>query len=303
MVQGTASSVGKSLLCAALCRLFRRDGVDVVPFKAQNMSLNAAVTPDGFEIGRAQAMQAEAAGVAACVEMNPILLKPEGPQRAQLVLLGRPSGSFSASAYHERKLELRSVVAEALATLRARHELVIIEGAGSPAEINLRDRDLVNMHVAHLADAPVLLVGDIDRGGVFAAFVGTMELLEPEDRRRVAAFVVNKFRGDLSLLKPGLDFLERRCERPVMGVLPHLPGLRLPDEDGLSLDLRRHALPDEALRVAVVRFPRIANHDDLLPLEREAGVAVRWVERVQEAAGADLLVLPGSKSVVADLAW
>ncbi len=305
MVQGTASSVGKSLLVAALCRLFRRDGVDVVPFKAQNMSLNAAVTPDGLEIGRAQAMQAEAAGVAASVDMNPILLKPEGPQRAQLVLLGRPSGSFSASAYHERKLELRSVVADALGRLRARHELVIIEGAGSPAEINLRDRDLVNMHVAHLADAQVLLVGDIDRGGVFAAIVGTLALLDLADRERIAGFVINKFRGDRSLLEPGLEFLEQYTGKPVLGVVPHLGPLRLADEDSLSLEdrLERTAPERGELDIAVVALPHLANFDDFTPLEHEPGVSVRFVTEPSSLALADLVILPGTKTTVADLDW
>jgi adenosylcobyric acid synthase len=305
MVQGTASSVGKSLLVAGLCRLLRQDGHRVAPFKAQNMALNAHVTRDGREIGRAQAVQAEAAGVAATVDMNPILLKPEGDSRSQVVVLGRSMGSMAAAEYHRRKPELRSTVADSLARLRAAYDVVVIEGAGSPAEINLRDRDLVNMHVARLADAPVLLVGDIDRGGVFAALVGTMELLEPEDRARVAAFVINKFRGDLALLQPGVDFLERRTAVPVLGVVPHIPRLRLPDEDSLSLETRRHrrpALPGE-LEVAVVRLPRISNFDEFEPLEHEPGVVLRFVEDADDVAGADLLVLPGSKSTIMDLAW
>src|SRR3954470_14296500 len=200
MVQGTASSVGKSIVTAALCRLFRQEGMRVAPFKAQNMALNAYVTPDGGEIGRAQAVQAEAARVVPTVDMNPILLKPEGDSRSQVVVLGKPIGSMGAVEYHEHKPRLRTIITESLGRLRASHDLVVIEGAGSPAEINLRDKDLVNMFVAGVADAPVLLVGDIDKGGVFAAFVGTMELLLPHERARVGAFVVNKFRGDVRLL-------------------------------------------------------------------------------------------------------
>ncbi len=280
MVQGTASSVGKSLLVTGLCRLFRRAGLRVLPFKAQNMALNSAVGADGGEIGRAQAIQAEAAGAAPCADMNPVLLKPEGEARSQVVVLGRPIGSLGAREYHDRKPELRAVVRESLARLRARSDVVVIEGAGSPAEVNLRDRDIVNMDVAHAAGAPVLLDGDIDRGGVFAAFVGTLELLEPADRARVAAFVVNKFRGDRKLLEPGLEFLAGRTGVPVLGVLPFLRGLRIADEDSVSLDDRGHgrrAGPGE-LDVAAVRFPRISNHDDLAPLEQEPGVNVRFVE-------------------------
>ncbi len=305
MVQGTASSVGKSLVTTALCRLFRRAGLRVAPFKAQNMALNSAVSADGGEIGRAQAVQAEAAGVAPTVDMNPILLKPEGDARSQVVVLGKPIASMGAAEYHARKPELRTVVAGALARLRAAHDVVVIEGAGSPAEVNLKDRDIVNMDVARAADAPVLLVGDIDRGGVFAAFVGTLELLDPPERARVAAFVVNKFRGDVGLLQPGLDFLTGRTGVPVLGVLPFVRGLRIADEDSVSLDDRRsHRLPsDGELGIAVIRLPRIANHDDLEPLEHEAGVAVRWVEDPRGLTDADLVVLPGSKCTADDLAW
>jgi adenosylcobyric acid synthase len=305
MVQGTASSVGKSLFVTALCRLFRQDGIDVVPFKSQNMALNSAVTPDGFEIGRAQAVQAEAAGVPANVDMNPILLKPEGPQQAQVVVLGRPAARLSAREYHEYKLELKSVVAEALGRLRQRHQLVIIEGAGSPAEINLKARDIVNMHVARLAQAPVLLVGDIDRGGVFAALLGTLDLLEPEERERVAALVINNFRGDLSLLEPGLEFLRRRSAKPVLGVVPHVPRLRIADEDSVALEGRSNRQrPDPAqLDLVVVRLPRLSNYDDVLALEHEAGVSVRFSQAPLELRSADLVILPGTKSTVADLAW
>jgi adenosylcobyric acid synthase len=305
MVQGTASSVGKSLLVTALCRLFRKDGVRVAPFKSQNMALNSAVTPEGLEIGRAQAVQAEAAGLAPNVLMNPILLKPEGHRRAQVVLLGRPAFSLSAAEYHEHKPRLWGIVEDCLTELRRRHDLVIIEGAGSPAEINLKDRDIVNMSVARLADAPVLLVGDIDRGGVFAAFVGTLELLERDERERVRAFVINKFRGDLGLLEPGLEFLRQRTGKPVLGVVPHVPDLRIADEDSLSLDRRRgRGLPgSDQLDVVVIGLPHISNYDDVAALEHEPDVAVRFAQRPEELMGADLVILPGTKSTVADLAW
>jgi adenosylcobyric acid synthase len=305
MVQGTASSVGKSLLVTALCRLFHKDGVRVAPFKSQNMALNSAVTADGLEIGRAQAVQAEAAGLAPSVLMNPILLKPEGHRRAQVVLLGRPAFSLSAAEYHEHKPRLWGIVEDSLSELRRQHDLVIIEGAGSPAEVNLKDRDIVNMSVARLADAPVLLVGDIDRGGVFAAFVGTLELLEPDERERVRAFIVNKFRGDLSLLEPGLEFLRQRTGKPVLGVVPLLPDLRIADEDSLSLEgrLPRSRPGPDRLDVVVVALPHISNYDDVAALEHEPDVAVRFARSADEIDAADLVIVPGTKSTVADLAW
>jgi adenosylcobyric acid synthase len=305
MVQGTASSVGKSLMVTGLCRILSQDGFRVAPFKAQNMALNASVTPDGGEIGRAQAVQAEAAGAIASVDMNPILLKPEGDARSQVVVLGKSIGSMSARQYHDAKLELRRIISECLVRLRETNDVVVIEGAGSPAEINLRDRDVVNMHVARVADAPVLLVGDIDRGGVFAALVGTMELLDADDRARVAGFVINNFRGDLALLKPGLDFIEQRTRVPVLGVVPHVPRLRVADEDSVSLDSRRFRGPARAdqVEIVVVCLPRISNFDDFEPLEHEVGVVVRYVDRPRDVENADLVIVPGTKSTVADLAW
>ena len=305
MVQGTASSVGKSLLVTALCRLFHRAGLRVAPFKSQNLALNSAVTFDGLEIGRAQAVQAEAAGAVATVDMNPILLKPEGDRRCQVVVLGKPIGSMTAAELRAYKPALPPIIASSLARLRADHDLVVIEGAGSPAEINLKHDELVNMHVARLADAPVLLVGDIDRGGVFAAFVGTLELLEPDERARIAAFVVNKFRGDLALLAPGLDMLTERTGKPVLGVVPYVHGLRISDEDSLSLDHRsaRRRPPPSQLDIAVVRLPRISNFDDVEALEHEPGVAVRFVDDPTALADADLVMLPGSKNTAGDLAW
>ena len=303
MLQGTGSGVGKSLLAAAFCRLFARAGYRVAPFKAQNMSLNAAVTADGGEIGRAQAAQAEAAGVEPSVDMNPILLKPEGDDRSQLVVRGRAGGSVSWCEYRARRAALAPVVAESLARLRVAADVVVIEGAGSPAEINLRDADLVNMHVARLAEAPVLLVGDIDRGGVFAALAGTLLLLTPEDRGRVAGLIINRLRGDASILTPGLDELRARTGVPVLGVVPWIPERLMPAEDSLDLDEMPASAGSALVDVAVVRLPRIANFDDFEWLAAEPGVRVRWVTTPSALAHADLIVLPGSKSVVADLAW
>jgi adenosylcobyric acid synthase len=303
MIQGTASGVGKSLLTAALCRIFARRGRRVAPFKAQNMALNAAVTPDGREIGRAQAAQADAAGLAPSVDMNPVLLKPEGEDRSQVVVRGVAIGSLSFHEYGLLRKDLLAVITDSLERLRRDHDLVLIEGAGSPAEINLRDGEIVNMRMARLADAPVLLVGDIDRGGVFAAFVGTLELLESEDRPRIAGFIVNKFRGNASLLAPGLDALTRRTGVPVLGVVPRLDPFLVPAED--SLDLEQFGRLDEpaALEIAVVQFPRVANFDDFEPLAREPGVRVRFTHRSADLRESDLIVLPGSKSTIADLEW
>lgn len=303
MLQGTASGVGKSLLTAALCRIFARQGYRVAPFKAQNMSLNAAVTLDGGEIGRAQAAQAEAAGIEPTVDMNPILLKPEGDDRSQIVVRGVATGSCSFREYGHRRAGLLPVVEASLARLRRAYDLVVIEGAGSPAEINLSDGEIVNMRVARLAEAPVLLVGDIDRGGVFAAFVGTLVLLPAEDRERIAGFIVNKFRGDRTLLGPGLEMLSARTGLPIFGVVPYLePGL-FPPEDSLDLDSPPSAPEADELDLAVVRLPRIANFDDVEPLTREPDVRVRFVRRAADLRGADLVVLPGSKSTIADLQW
>ncbi|MGZ6227963.1 MAG: cobyric acid synthase [Candidatus Binataceae bacterium] len=305
MVQGTASSVGKTLIVAALCRIFHREGLSVAPFKAQNMALNSFVTSDGGEIGRAQAVQAEAAGIDPRVEMNPILLKPEGGMRSQVVVLGKPRGRMTWSEYQQLKPEFVRIVADSLHSLRAKHDLIIIEGAGSPAEINLAGQDLVNMHVAAEAEAPVLLVGDIDRGGVFAHLVGTMELLAPADRERVAGFLINKFRGDVALLAPGLEFLRERFRVPVLGVIPYLERLRIADEDSVALEDRRNrrATGLGQIDIAVIKLPRISNYDDFLALEHEDDVTVRFVEEPREMAGADLAIIPGSKSTITDLGW
>ena len=304
MLQGTASSVGKSLLVAALCRIFRDEGLCVAPFKSQNMALNSYVTRDGREIGRAQAVQAEAAGIEPTVEMNPILLKPEPEMRSQVVVMGKPVGSMPWSEFCAMIPSLRATVSECLDTLRASHDLVVIEGAGSPAEVNLRRSDIVNMHVAEIAEAPVALVGDIDRGGVFAHLAGTMELLAADERRRVAGFIINKFRGDAALLAPGLDFLRQRFGVPVLGVVPWVEKLRIADEDSVAIEARSRRAPAAAeLYIAVIRLPTISNYDDFLALEHEPGVLLRFAERGGELAGADLVVIPGSKSTVADLNW
>jgi adenosylcobyric acid synthase len=302
MIQGTASGVGKTVLTAALCRVLARAGFRVAPFKSQNMSLNAAVTADGLEIGRAQAAQAEAAGIEPSVDMNPILLKPEDADRSQVVVAGVPRGSFAFADYRRLRGELLTVVEASLARLRGAYDLVIIEGAGSPAEINLNDGEIVNMRIARMADAPVVLAGDIDRGGVFAAFVGTLALLDPEDRERVRAFVINKFRGNRELLTSGLDMLGERTGRPLLGVVPYIDDVPVAAEDSLDLE-RRHAPAVADVDVAVIRIPRIANFDDFEPLAREPRVRVRFVRGPGELAAADLIVLPGSKNTIGDLAW
>ncbi len=302
MVQGTASGVGKSLLTAGLCRLYARRGLRVAPFKAQNMSNQAAVTPEGGEIGRAQAVQAEAAGVAPHVDMNPILLKPEGMLRSQVILRGRSIGRMSFRAYHSRRDELTQAIRESLARLRADHDLVLIEGAGSPAEINLRDRDLVNMWVAREADAPVVLVGNIDPGGVFAQLVGTLALLSEADRARVAGTVINQLRGDPTLLAPGLRELEERTAVPCLGVVPMLPAHGIDEEDGVGRRSLRRAGPNE-IEVAVVALPHLSNFDDARGFEEEPGVVLRVTDNARELLGADLVIVPGSKKTRRDLAW
>ena len=276
MVQGTASHVGKSVLVSALCRIFRQDGFRVAPFKAQNMSNNSYVTRDGGEIGRAQAVQAEAAGVEARVEMNPILLKPEADHIAQVVRMGRPLVSAQVRDYFGLKAELWESVHTSLDTLRREYDIVVIEGAGSPAEINLKATEIVNMRVALYANAPVLLCGDIDRGGVFAALVGTLELLEPEERETIKAFIINKFRGDASLLTDGLTMLEQRTGIPVAGVVHHFRDIHIPEEDSVALDIPVHSTAGgaaalEALDIAVIQLPHISNFDDFDPLAREPG--------------------------------
>lgn len=303
MIQGTGSGVGKSVVATAFCRLFARAGRRVAPFKSQNMALNASVTVDGGEIGRAQAAQAEAAGIEPTVDMNPILLKPETDHRSQVVVRGRALATVDFTEYRRMRAALLPVVEESLLRLRRCHELVIIEGAGSPAEINLRDAEIVNMRIARMADAVVVIVGDIERGGVFASLLGTMELLDAADRKRVGGFIVNKFRGDASLLEPGFDILTSRTGVPVLGVIPHFTDRLVAAEDSLDLDAAPPAVGPQVVDIAVLRLPRISNFDDFEPLAREPGVRVRFVHTPSEVVGADAIVLPGSKSTIADLEW
>jgi adenosylcobyric acid synthase len=306
LVAGTASDAGKSVLVAGICRYLARQGVRVAPFKAQNMSLNSWVTRDGAEIGRAQVMQAAAAGVEPEAAMNPVLLKPGSDRTSQVIVLGRPVADVDALSYRDLKPRLQQAVTDSLAELRSRFDVVICEGAGSPAEINLRDRDIANMGLARSAGLPVLVVGDIDRGGVFASMFGTLALLEPADQALIAGFVINKFRGDHRLLAPGLDQLRELTGRPTLGVLPWLPDLWLDAEDSLDLASRPTTGPDagpDALRVAVVQLPRLSNVTDIDALSAEPGVSVRLARRPAELADADLVVLPGTRATVDDLAW
>lgn len=309
MILGTHSNAGKSILVTALCRIFARQGYRVAPFKAQNMALNAGVTPQGHEIGRATIAQAEAAGVPPHVDMNPVLLKPEGHRRSQVVLNGRATTHIEAENWLSLKQMLWPHITAALDRLRARNELVIMEGAGSPAEINLKEGDVVNMRVAQYANSPALLVGDIDRGGVFAALAGTMLLLEPDERALVKAFVINKFRGDVSLLGNGLQMLQERAyNTPTLGVIPYLPDIGIAAEDSVALEQAgeqrgKGVAEQEIVDITVIRLPRISNFDDFDPLATEPGVQVRYIESVDELGRPAAIILPGSKMTLDDLAW
>ena len=301
MVQGTCSNAGKSFLCAGLCRLFAQDGLKVAPFKSQNMALNSFITRDGLEMGRAQAMQAEAAGVEPDVAMNPILLKPTSDQGSQVIVNGEVVGTMPAREYFSYKKRLFPVVRAAYERLAAKYDVVVIEGAGSPAEINLKKDDLVNMGIAKMAGAPVLLVGDIDRGGVFASLYGTVALLEPDERRRVKGFLLNKFRGDPSLLTTGLRQLEMLTQIRVLGVVPYLD-LPLDDEDSLSPRLLQTQARGR-LDAAVVRLPHLSNFTDFNALSAHPDIGLRYVSDVQTLGAPDLLFLPGTKNTMGDLAW
>src|ERR1700678_4337555 len=314
MVLGTSSHVGKSLITAALCRIFAQQGVRVAPFKSQNMSLNSAATVEGLEIGRAQALQAEAAGVAASVHMNPILIKPSGESSSQVMVRGKIWGRVSAADYHQRRVEeLLPAVRESYETLAAQYDVIVLEGAGSPAEINLKEHDIANMRMAKMADAACLLVGDIDRGGVFASLLGTLELLEADERERVRGFAVNKFRGDLSLLAPGIRMMEERVQKPCIGVVAYLHSLKLEEEDSLGLSATTQATwetnapfnqsPDRPLRIAVIALPSFSNFTDFDSLCAEPSVSLVFCRTAEAIAQADVVILPGSKQTGDDLLW
>ena len=301
MVQGTMSGVGKSLLVTALCRIFRQDGLRAAPFKSQNMALNSYITRDGLEIGRAQAVQAMAAGLEPDVRMNPILLKPSSDTGSQLIVNGEVRGHYAARDYFRMKKSLVPDIMAAYDSLAKESDVIVIEGAGSPAEINLREDDIVNMGLAAMVDAPVLLVGDIDRGGVFAQLYGTAALLRPEERARIAGTVVNKFRGDAEILRPGLSMLEEKTGIPVLGVIPYTHA-DIDDEDSLSERLEQSAV-HKPVDIAVIRLPRISNFTDFSPLERHPALGVRYVRQLTELKRPDMVILPGTKSTMDDLLW
>jgi adenosylcobyric acid synthase len=311
MVLGTSSHVGKSLLTAALCRIFAQQGYSVAPFKSQNMSLNSAATIEGLEIGRAQALQAEAAGIAASVHMNPILIKPSGDCSSQVVVQGKIWGQISAADYHQRRVEeLMPAVRESYQTLASEYQVIILEGAGSPAEINLKQHDIANMRMAEMADAACLLVGDIDRGGVFASLLGTVELLDPVERDRIRGFCINKFRGDLSLLEPGVRMMEERLGKPCLGVVPYLQALALEEEDSVGLPPVTRTgwscssyAPNRPLRIAVVALPSFSNFTDFDSLRAEPTVDLLFCRSAELLQHADVVILPGSKQTMSDLEW
>jgi adenosylcobyric acid synthase len=314
MILGTSSHVGKSLLTAALCRIFVQQGYRVAPFKSQNMSLNSAATVEGLEIGRAQALQAEAARVPASVHMNPILIKPSGESSSQVVVRGKIWGRVTAADYHQRRVaELMPLVRESYEVLAEQHDVIILEGAGSPAEINLKQHDIANMRIAEMADAACLLVGDIDRGGVFASLLGTLELLEADERRRVRGFAINKFRGDATLLTPGIQMIEDRVQKPCIGVVPYLHALMLEEEDSLGLSVSTQATwaseqlsdrsPSRPLRIAVLALPFFSNFTDFDSLRTEPSVSLLFSNKPEVIAQADVVILPGTKQTVDDLLW
>jgi adenosylcobyric acid synthase len=301
MIQGTMSNAGKSLLTAGLCRVFKQDGYRVAPFKSQNMALNSFVTQSGGEMGRAQVVQAEAAGIAPDVRMNPILLKPTTDVGSQVIVSGQVVGNMRAMEYYQKKREFIPAIMDAYESLAAEYDIIVIEGAGSPAEINLKDDDIVNMGFAKMVDAPVLLVGDIDRGGVFAQLYGTIALLEEDERARIKGTIINKFRGDRSILEPGIGALEKLCGVPVAGVVPYVH-VDIDDEDSLSERLGRTS-KRKLIDIVVIRLPRISNFTDFSSLERYGNVSLRYVDDVAELHLPDMIILPGTKSTIADLVW
>ena len=308
MVQGTGSDVGKSILVCALCRIFHQEGLRVAPFKAQNMSLNSYVTLDGKEMGRAQVAQAEAAGLQPAVEMNPILLKPTGNNGSQVITMGRPLRHMTASEYYQNKNMMLDIAKKAYARLKELYDIIVIEGAGSPSEINLKDNDIVNMKIAEIADAPVLLMTDIDRGGAFAWVVGTLELLNRDERERICGVIINKFRGDMEILKSGVNMLEKKIDKPVLGVIPYFNDIRIDNEDSVCLENNDYKLqsmnskPDKAsIDIVVIRLPRISNFTDFDILKREKDVRLRFVDSAKSLGKPDLIILPGTKNTIGDL--
>jgi adenosylcobyric acid synthase len=306
MILGSGSDVGKSIITAGLCRIFHQEGLRVAPFKAQNMALNSFITPEGGEMGRAQVVQAQAAGLAPHVDMNPILLKPSSEVGSQVIVHGQVYGNFSAQEYYRHKPRLSRKVMESFRRLSLNHELVILEGAGSAVELNLKKNDLVNFRMARKSGAAVLLVADIDRGGVFAATIGSFHLMTPAERRLLAGFIINKFRGDPALFQEGERIIERRTRRPVLGVLPYAPDLALPEEDSVALGRKGKVAGSQpaagkSLRVGVVRLPHISNYTDFDPLEQEAGVSLSYLDHRHGLDGVDLLILPGTKNTISDL--
>ena len=301
MIQGTMSNAGKSLLTAGLLRVFAQDGFRVAPFKSQNMALNSYITAEGLEMGRAQVVQAEAAGIEPSVQMNPILLKPVSDVGSQVIVCGEVQGNMPAAEYFRYKQKLVPVILEAYRELEKDRDILVIEGAGSPAEINLKTHDIVNMGLAEMVDAPVLLAGDIDRGGVFAQLYGTVELLEPHERERVKGLIINKFRGDRGILEPGIAMLEDKCRLPVVGVMPWI-SVDIEDEDSLTERFHRKGMAGE-VRAAVIRFPHISNFTDFNPLETVEGLEVAYVSSVNELGDPDLILLPGTKNTMGDLKW
>lgn len=301
MIQGTMSNAGKSLLAAGLCRIFKQDGYRVAPFKSQNMALNSFITADGGEMGRAQVVQAEAAGIAPDVRMNPILLKPTTDVGSQVIVNGVVQGNMRAMEYYRVKHRYIPAILEAYESLASEHDIIVIEGAGSPAEINLKQEDLVNMGLAKMVDAPVLLVGDIDRGGVFAQLYGTIALLEEDEKKRIKGTIVNKFRGDRAILEPGLKQLEQLCGVPVAGVIPYTH-VDIDDEDSLSERFARSGAR-KLIDIAVIRLPRISNFTDFSPFERYENVSLRYVDKMSDLHSPDMIVLPGTKSTISDLMW
>ncbi len=310
MVQGTGSDVGKSILVCALCRILRQEGLNVAPFKAQNMSNNSYVTVGGGEMGRAQVAQAEAAGLFPLVEMNPILLKPTGNNGSQIITMGKPIGHMTANEYYGNKEKMLDIAKEAYSALSEQHDIIIIEGAGSPAEVNIKDNDIVNMKIAEIADAPVILVTDIERGGSFAWIVGTLELLNSDERKRVCGIIINKFRGDMGILEPGIEMLEERIGKPVLGVLPYFTDINIDNEDSVCLDTGNKKLDNKNYKpyesqidIVVIKLPRISNFTDFDILKRENNISVRFVDNARSIGKPDLIIIPGSKNTIGDLTF